>query len=99
MTLEVEDRLLTEFRCVEIAGVNDDFVILGLRLRDNDTVGIDDDAAAKHRIAVFHAGFADGDHPGRVLLGAGLKRQLVMKDALLWPLYGFLRVHRRRVLA
>ena len=46
---------------------------------------------------VLDAGLGHGHHPGRVLIGAGLQRELVVEDALLGPLLALLRVDRGRV--
>ena len=72
---EIEDRLLAEDGGVEIAGVNQQLVLLGLGLGDDLAVGIDDQAAADQRMAVLDAGLGDGHDPGRVLIGAGLQRR------------------------
>src|SRR5580692_6578763 len=47
--------------------------------------------------AVLDAGFCDRHHKGRILVGAGLQRQLVVEHALGEPLTAFLRIHRGRV--
>ena len=85
MALEVEDRLLAEAGGVEIAGVHEQLVLLGAGLGDDLAVGVDDDAAAEQRVPVLDAGLGHGHHPGRVLIGAGLQRELVVEDALLGP--------------
>src|SRR5215203_3476735 len=97
VALEVEDRLLAEARGVQVAVVHEDAVLLALELGDDLAVGVHDAGSAHAVVAVFGAGLGDGDDPGGVLVGAGLEREAVVKEALLDRLAGLLRVHRRRV--
>ncbi len=53
MPSEVEDGLLAEHGSVEIAGMHQQFILLGLGLGDNLAIGIDDEAAADQRMAVL----------------------------------------------
>ena len=76
LALEVEDGLLAEGAGVHVAGVDDQLVGFGLGAGDDEAVGIDDHAAAQQRVAVLVAGLGHAHHPGRVLIGAGLHRQL-----------------------
>ena len=59
VTREIEDRLLAEDGGVEIAGVNHQFIFLGLGLGDDLAVRIDDQAAAEQRVAILDAGLGD----------------------------------------
>src|SRR6266436_6342385 len=95
--LEVEDRLLAEDRGVEIAVGNDEFVVLALRLGADGALGIDDHAAADHRMAVLTSRLGDRHHEGRVLIGTGLHAEAMVEQALLRSLVGLLRVDRGRV--
>jgi hypothetical protein len=72
MALEIEDRLFPEARRIEIAGMDDDAVLLALELGDDLAVGMDDAGAAHEVMAVLGAGLRHRDDPGRVLVGAGL---------------------------
>ena len=85
MPRKVEDGLLAENRRVEIAGVNQQFVVFGLGFRDNLAVGIDDQAAADQRKSVLDAGLGDGDDPGRILIGPGLNGKTIVKQPLSGP--------------
>ena len=53
---KIEDRVLAEDGGVEIAGVNQEFVVLGLRLHDDLAIRIDDQAAADQGVAILDAG-------------------------------------------
>ena len=48
-------------------------------------------------MSVLDAGFGHGDDPRRVLVGSGLKGQLVVKNTPLWSLLALLRVDRGRI--
>ena len=68
-------------------------------LGDDLAVRIDDAASAEQRVAVLDAAFRGRDHEGRVLVGAGLHREIMVEQALLRPFLGLLRIDRRRVVA
>src|SRR3954462_12290904 len=97
VALEVEDCLFVELRIVEIAIVDDQFVVLGLCGRDDLPVRIDDAASAEQRMAVLDAAFGGRDHPRGVLVGARLHREFMVEEPLLRPFPGLLRIDRRRV--
>lgn len=59
MAGKVEDRLLAEPGCVEIAGIREDLVVLTFGLGDDLAIRIDDDAAADQRMAILDAGLGN----------------------------------------
>ena len=52
---EVEERVLEQVALVQVAGVHDQFVALGLRLGDDPARGRDDRRAANQPVPVFDA--------------------------------------------
>ena len=69
-----------------MAGVQDaagdDALVAARAARGDDLAGrCDDDAAAHHVVAVLAAGLGDPDHPGGILVGAGLHGDVVMEHA------------------
>src|SRR6185437_1583370 len=83
MAGEVEHRRLAEDGRIEVAGMDNELVRLGSPLGDDLAAGRDDQGSAHQGMPVLDAGLRHRDHPGRVLIGTGLKRQAVMEEALL----------------
>src|SRR6185295_9829742 len=96
---EIEDRVLAEDGGVEIAGVNEEFILFGPGLDNDLAVRIDDQAAADQGVAILDTGLGDGYDPGRVLVSAGLRREPVVEQPLLGPLLTLLGIDRGRVVA
>ena len=61
---EVEDRFLAEDGGVEIAGVNQQFVLFGAGLDDDLAIGIDDQAAADQGVSILNTCLGDAHDPG-----------------------------------
>jgi len=83
VALEVEDRLFAEDCRVEVAIRDNQLIVLRSRFGDDLAVGIDDDAAGDHGMAVLGACLGNRDHPGRVLVGARLQGEAVVEQTLL----------------
>src|SRR5215467_4171838 len=79
MTCEVERRVLVTRAEIESATGDGEFVAAGGASRDDFAAGRDDDRVADLRDAFLDAGLRYPDHPGAVLIGAGLHDELVVK--------------------
>src|SRR5258708_19971513 len=90
---EVEDRGLAEHGRVEIAGVNEKLVVLGLGFRDDLAVRVDDQTAAEQWEAILDAGFRASHDPLRVLAGAALHRPTPVPHPLPPPPPPALAIH------
>src|SRR5205085_451869 len=77
---EIEDRGLAEDRCIEIAGMDQQLIIIGLRLDSDLAIGIDDQRASEQGVSVLDAGLRDRDAPCRVLISASLHTQPIVKE-------------------
>ena len=83
MPVEIEERGSAEGGGIEVASVDQNLVVVSLGLGHDLAIGIDDQAAAKQRVAIFDAGLGDRDHPGRILVGARLHGQAVLAQGML----------------
>src|SRR5215813_202395 len=94
---KIEHGFLAKPRRIEIAIVDKKLIVLRLCFRDDLTIWVDDHAASYAMMAVLDAAFGHRHYPGRVLIGAGLQRKLVVEHALCEPFVAVLRVDRGRV--
>src|SRR5215475_11066150 len=94
---KIEHGFLAKPRRIEIAIVDKKLIVLRLCFRDDLTIWVDDHAASHAMMAVLDAAFGHRHYPGRVLIGAGLQRKLVVEHALCEPFVAVLRVDRGRV--
>src|SRR5215467_4165531 len=94
---KIEHGFLAKPRRIEIAIVDKKLIVLRLCFRDDLTIWVDDHAASHAMMAVLDAAFGHRHYPGRVLIGAGLQRKLVVEHALCQPFVAVLRVDRGRV--
>src|SRR5271167_2436688 len=97
MTGEVEDGLLAEDGGVEVARMDQEFVVFRLGFRDNLAVGINDQTTADEREAVLDTGLGDSHDPGGVLVSPGLHGEAIVEQPLLGPFLALLRIDRGRV--
>ena len=79
MLAEVEDGLAIAGSEVEVAARGDDLVFQRHRLRHDLAGRRDDGALADHVGTLLDAALRGADDPGRVLVGAGLHRQVVVE--------------------
>ena len=95
---EIEQGLLVVGAFVQVADRGDQLVAFGLRQRDDLARGRDHGAAADQVAAFLEARLGDADHPDRILVGAGLHREVVVeaREVLVDPDPG---QHRGRVVA
>ena len=80
VSVEGEDGGAAKLALLEVAVGNDEFVIPGGGLGDDFALRVDDDGVAEKFVAVFGAGFGDGDGEGGVLIGAGLDGEMGVED-------------------
>lgn len=77
--VKIKYRLADIFSAVEIALGNNDFVPFGHRLDDHFS-GRRYDAAAAHMMhTLFHSGLGAGQHPGAILVSAGLHGEMIVE--------------------
>jgi hypothetical protein len=63
VAIKIGHSLLAKGSVVEIPISDNNFVVLGLRLGQDLTIRVHDDAACNHRMAVFHAALCQlGEH-------------------------------------
>ena len=74
---EVENRLLTEVGDVEVAGMNQQFILFGPGFDDDLAVRIDDQAAANQGMTILDSGLGNADDPG------GLPRRTILSPGRL----------------
>src|SRR6185312_1774005 len=77
---EVEDIVLVAGAEIEVAAAHAELVLVAVAHRHDLAGGRDDRALPDHVIALLESAFRCADHPGAVLIGAGLHDQVVVEQ-------------------
>src|SRR4029453_9432362 len=77
---EVEDVVLVPIAEIEVAAAHAQLVLVAMAHRYDLAGGCDDRALPDHVIALLEAALGGADHPGAVLVGAGLHHQMVVEQ-------------------